>query len=144
MALRFPSVRRTVTPIAFAIGAVCPILSQAAVPPVDPIGVPAPLFCGVTAGGDQIPAVHMDKIIFRIIGDLQAAAAADQPALNAIPVNSRLDIKVRDNPLTVADLKGKVLTFLGALNSPVNRDAIVIDDVEYAVICRVVPAAAAE
>jgi hypothetical protein len=35
----------------------------------------------------------------------------------------------------VADLEGKVLTFLGAADTPENRAAIRISDVEYAVIC---------
>jgi hypothetical protein len=77
----------------------------------------------------------MDKIIFQILDDLRAQLEADQPALDAVPKKTALDIKVIDNPSTVADLKGKVLTFLGAADTSTNRDAISIDDVEYAVIC---------
>jgi hypothetical protein len=60
---------------------------------------------------------------------------ADQSAFDNVPQKTDLDIKVIDNPSTVADLEGKVLTFLGAADTTINRDAIVISDVEYAVIC---------
>jgi hypothetical protein len=116
--------------------ACAPLGSHADVPPVDSIGVPAVVICRNDPNGNPMPAIHMDKVIFRITGPLQAALAADQPALDAVPVNSRLDIKVLDNPRTVADLKGKVLTFLHAVDNPANRNAIVIDDVDYAVVCR--------
>jgi hypothetical protein len=52
-----------------------------------------------------------------------------------VPRLTELDIKVKDNPKTVADLKGKVLTFLGAATTATNRALIRIVDVEYAVIC---------
>jgi hypothetical protein len=42
---------------------------------------------------------------------------------------------VLDDPTTITDLKGKVLTFMGAPNTPPNRDQIAIDDVDYAVVC---------
>jgi hypothetical protein len=77
----------------------------------------------------------MDKIIFQIVADLRAQLDADQAALDAVPKKTDLDIKVIDNPTTVADLEGKVLTFLGAADTQENRDAIRISDVEYAVIC---------
>ena len=59
----------------------------------------------------------------------------DQPQLDAVPRNRRLDIKVLDDPRTIADLKAKVLTFLGAAVLPANLNTIVIDDVDYAVVC---------
>jgi hypothetical protein len=112
-----------------------PLLSQAAVPPVDAIGRPAVVVCAVTAAGVPIRTAHMDKIIFQVVADLKAQLDADQAALDAVPKKTDLDIKVIDNPTTVADLEGKVLTFLGAADTPENRDAIRISDVEYAVIC---------
>jgi len=112
-----------------------PLLSQAAVPPVDGNGRPAVVVCGVTPAGVPIRTAHMDKIIFQVTGDLRAQIQADQPALDAVPRKTDLDIKVIDNPTTVADLEGKVLTFLGALDTAQNRENIVISDVEYAVIC---------
>jgi hypothetical protein len=112
-----------------------PLLSQAAVPPVDAIGRPAVVVCGVTPAGAPIRTAHMDKIIFQIVADLRAQLDADQAALDAVPKKTDLDIKVIDNPTTVADLEGKVLTFLGAADTQENRDAIRISDVEYAVIC---------
>jgi len=114
----------------------------AAVPPVDGKGVPAVATCAPTVSGTNGAAVlHFDKIIFMITGKLVAANSSDQPALDKVPLNTELDIKVKDNPKTVADLKGKVLTFLGALpNSTAalpnqNRSFIQIIDVEYAVVC---------
>ena len=118
-----------------AVAAAGPATSSAEVPPVDDVGRPAIVLCEVTLGGEPVRAVHMDKVIFRITDFLLAADAGDQAALNAVPTNSRLDIKVLDNPTTVADLKGKVLSFLGAVDGPVNRERIVIDDVDYAVVC---------
>lgn len=115
--------------------AALPLLAQAAVPPVDPIGRPAVVVCGMTPAGVPIRTAHMDKIIFQILGDLRAQLQADQPALDAVPRKTDLDIKVIDNPSTVADLEGKVLTFLGAADTPQNRENIDISDVEYAVIC---------
>lgn len=112
-----------------------PLLSQAAVPPVDAVGRPAVVPCAVTAAGVVVRTAHMDKIIFQIVADLKAQLDADQAALDAVPKKTDLDIKVIDNPNTVADLEGKVLTFLGAADTPENRDGIRITDVEYAVIC---------
>lgn len=112
-----------------------PVLAQAAVPPVDGNGRPAVVPCGVTPAGAVIRTAHMDKIIFQIVGDLKALLDADQAALDAVPKKTDLDIKVIDNPTTVADLEGKVLTFLGAADTPDNRDKLEIKDVEYAVIC---------
>lgn len=118
-----------------AVAVALPAISYAVVPPVDDVGRPAIVLCEVTLGGEPVRAVHMDKVIFRITDFLLAADAGDQAALNAVPRNSRLDIKVLDNPTTVADLKGKVLSFLGAVDGPINRERIVIDDVDYAVVC---------
>ncbi len=61
------------------------------------------------------------EFIFHLSGVLLATAPADQPALNAVVRDSRLDIKVLDNPRTVADLKAKVLTFLRAAVTPANK-----------------------
>jgi hypothetical protein len=130
--------KRIAVQVALVLSASLPALSQADVPPVDPNGRPAVVVCDAV-GGVAIPAVHMDKIIFRITGPLVAMVQADQPALNAVPQNSRLDIKVLDNPRTVADLKAKVLTFLRATVNPANRNNVVIDDVDYAVVCPRIP-----
>jgi hypothetical protein len=116
---------------ALAVAAAFPAFSQE-VPPVVRLGRPATVVCE-----NQIELVHMDKIIFRITGPLTAILDAEQAQLNAIPLNSSLDIKVLDNPRTVADLKGKVLSFLGAQDTVVNRARVTIDDVDYAVACGV-------
>jgi hypothetical protein len=119
-----------VTVLAMAAG-----FAQAAVPPVDQIGQPAIVVCKVLPNGVQVRAVHMDKIIFRITGELDAVNANDQAQLDAVPRNTKLDIKVLDDPRTVADLRAKVLTFLGAALTPANRISIVVDEVAYAVVC---------
>jgi hypothetical protein len=113
-----------------------PTVSRAEIQVVDSHGEPAVVPCALLPNGKFVYAVHMDKIIFRIVGNLVAPDVGTQTALNSIPKNSRLDIKVLDDPKTIADLKGKVLTFMGAPNSADNRDQIVIDDVDYAVVCR--------
>jgi hypothetical protein len=128
-------VRSAAISAAVAVTAAAPVISHADVPLVDGDGKPAIVLCKLGAGGEPIRAVHMDKVIFRITGALVAALDADQPALDAVPRDSRLDIKVLDDPRTVADLKGKVLTFLRAVDGPGNRANIVIDDVDYAVVC---------
>jgi hypothetical protein len=79
--------------------------------------------------------VHMGKIIFRINGELTAAAAADQAQLDNVPRNTPHDIKVLDDPRTVADLKAKVLTFLGAQLTAANRNNTTIIDVDYSTTC---------
>ena len=110
----------------------------AAVPPVDGKGVPALARCwaGTTAGPTVLPVLHFDKIIFMVgQGQLIPVVPADFNLLNAVPRLTELDIKVKDDPKTVADLKGKVLTFLGAATTAANRALIRIVDVEYAVIC---------
>ncbi len=105
-----------------------------AVPPVDGRGVPASAVCAV--GTVLRPVLHFDKVIF-IIGNgaLTPATPTDFQQLNALPRLTELDIKIKDDPKTVADLKGKVLTFLGAATTATNRALIKIVDVEYAVIC---------
>ena len=108
---------------------------HAVVPPVDGKGKGAVIRCGTGPNGAVIQAFHADKIIFRITGFLAAEVAEDQQALNQVPRNTELDIKVIDNPRTVADLKGKVLTFLGAADKPEYRDAIAILEVKYAMVC---------
>lgn len=123
--------------LALALAAAAPMISYAAVPPIDAAGRPATIRCG-TVGGALVNAAHADKIIFLLVGApnaLTALVQADQPALNAIPRNTELDIKVLDNPRTVADLKGKVLSFLGAVDNPAGRAAIAIKDVDYAMVC---------
>lgn len=117
------------------IAALIPATSSAVVPPVDSVGRPAQIRCGTSPAGAPIFAAHADKIIFTLSGAIQAQLPADQAALNAMPRNTELDIKVLDNPLTVAGLKGKVLTFIGAVNSAPNRAAVKIIDVDYAMVC---------
>lgn len=118
-----------------AFAAVICLSAQAEVPTVDSDGKPGNIRCKSVAGGNFIKAVHTDKIIFLLTNTPTAALAADQPALGQIPLNDELDIKVLDDPNTVADLKGKVLTFLGAVNNALNRQYVKIIDVDYAVVC---------
>jgi hypothetical protein len=128
-------ISKHIAPFAIAMAAVLPAVSRADVPLVDGTGRPARVLCKTLPNGMQVLAVHMDKIIFQVVGPLTALVAADQMALNAVPQQTTLDIKVLDDPRTVADVKGKVLTFLGAADNAVNRGAIKIDDVDYAVVC---------
>jgi hypothetical protein len=117
-----------------AMGAIFPWSTQAAVPPVDGIGKPAVIRCG-TNNGAVVRASHADKIVFALGGFLQAQLPDDQPALDKVPRNTPLDIKVLDDPRTVADLLGKVLTFLGAADTSANREAVRIMEVKYAMVC---------
>jgi hypothetical protein len=71
---------------------------------------------------------HWDKIIFKIINEEMAKKVQQ-------PFDSELDIKVLDNPKEVADLKKKILDFLGLSDSPENRKGIIIIDVGYAILC---------
>ena len=87
--------------------AIFPASSFADIPPVDSVGRPARIVCGSTAGGQQIFAAHADKIIFTLSGALVAQQQADQAALNNVPRDTELDIKVIDDPQTIADLKGR-------------------------------------
>jgi hypothetical protein len=50
-----------------------------------------------------------------------------------LTANTELDIKIKDDPKNVTDIKQKVLDFLGSPNG--TRNAITISDVEYAAIC---------
>jgi hypothetical protein len=120
---------------ALLLAAVIPATSLADVPLVDPVGRPARILCGIAAGGQQVFAAHADKIIFKISGGLPAAQPQDQAALNAVPRDTELDIKVLDNPLTIADLKGKVLSFMRAVDNAATRQVIEIVDVDYAMVC---------
>jgi hypothetical protein len=113
--------------------------ATAAVPPVDGKGTAGITACPTTTL--NVPSVyHFDKIVFTILNKLPAATATDQQALSALPLNTELDIKVIDNPKTVADLKSKVLTFLGAVVNADTRPLIRIVSVTYAVVtCPKVP-----
>lgn len=111
-----------------------------AVPAVDNTGVAAITTCPTSATGAVIPATayHSDKIVFAITDKLVAQNTADQIRLDAIPFNTPLDIKVKDDPRKVAHIKNKVLTFLGASTNPQlgNAAKIRIDSVLYAaVVC---------
>ena len=116
-----------------------PMAAIAASQAVDSVAQPAQIRCNTTAGGGAVNAVHADKIIFRLTGTLQAILAADQVELNKIPLNTELDIKVLDDPFRIADLRGKVLSFIGAVDSALQRDKVAIVDVDYAMVCPVKP-----
>lgn len=73
---------------------------------------------------------HWDKIVF-MVTDPKLASQAN------VSANMELDIKVLDDPHKVANLKQKVLDFLGVPNG--NKNAIKIIDVEYAIICAMQP-----
>ena len=109
-------------------------VAYAAVPPVDRAGKPALSVC--PTGGAPKRIFHFDKVIFQISpGNLVPIIAADAAALNALPRNTDLDIKIIDDPRTVADLESKVLSFLGAQpGNPGNRQLLRISDVEYTTI----------
>ena len=128
------NVPRVALALAAASAIATPALTSAAVPPVDSVGKPAQIRCG-TNNGAIVRASHADKIVFALTGFLQAQLPDDQPALDKVPRNTQLDIKVLDDPRTVADLSGKVLTCLGALDSPANREALRIIEVKYAMVC---------
>ena len=105
---------------------------MAAVPPLEGYGGPAVYSCPTTITRDT--PYYSDKIVFIITGALTAAKPVDQQALDALPHNTELDIKVRDNPRAVAFLKSKILTFLGAQVEPINAGVIQILSVQYTVI----------
>jgi hypothetical protein len=77
---------------------------------------------------------HWDKIVFEI----KSSSLARKVNLTA---NTELDIKVRDDPTKVADIKQKVLNFLHVPTAPASnetiasRNAIQILNVNYAIIC---------
>ena len=120
---------------AVALALAVPAVSQALVPFVEAVGRGAQIVCGTTPAGTTIYAAHADKIIFRLSGQLLAANQVDQPALDLVPRNTELDIKVLDNPKRIADLKGKVLTFIGAVDNTANRGGVGILHVQYAMVC---------
>lgn len=127
-----------------ALAAILPLgQAAAAVPPVEKTGSAALTNCPTTL---LVPTIyHFDKVVFSISAStagvvLQAAIAADQAALNALPRNTELDIKIKDNPRAVADLKSKVLTFLGAAPTVANKSLIRIIQVTYeTVLCPKAP-----
>ncbi|MBN8508434.1 MAG: hypothetical protein J0L57_07475 [Burkholderiales bacterium] len=126
-----------------ALAAVATVLAanspvHAATQSVDRFGKPGVIVCGKSATGATIEAVHVDKIIFMLTNttvNLQATHPEDQEELNAIPRGVELDIKVLDNPKRIADLRGKVLSFIGAVDLPTYRQFVKIIDVDYAVVC---------
>lgn len=122
-------------PLCAALAALVSLQAQAAVPPVDDNGRPAVIRCKTAAGGVVINAAHADKIVFELLGPLQAANAADQPVLDNVPRNNPLDIKVIDDPRTIADLKGKVLSFIGAIDNAAQRNNLRVTQVLYAMVC---------
>ena len=111
-------------------------VAYAAVPAVDPAGKPALVICPTTTAGAPNRIYHFDKVIFQIaVGELVPIVAVDAAALKALPRATDLDIKISDNPRTVADLEGKVLSFLGAQpGNAGNRQLLRISDVEYTTI----------
>lgn len=133
------SLDRSSSRAALAAAIVLPALAVAQVPPVDKVGQPARVLCNVIAGGQIVPAVHADKIIFKLSGAIPAINPNDQAALDAVPRNNELDIKVIDDPNTVADVKGKVLSFLRAVDNAATRQTVKIIDVDYAMVCPQVP-----
>ena len=106
----------------------------AVVPPVDRAGRPALSVCPAVPPGRIF---HFDKVIFQLApGNLSPIIAGDAVALNALPRNEDLDIKIYDDPRTVAVLEAKVLSFLGARNIAANRDKLKISDVEFtSIVC---------
>ena len=114
--------------------------AAAVVPGVDNVGLPAIARCPTTS---NLPLVfHSDKIVFLITAPLKAAVANDQLLLERLPLKTPLDIKVQDNPARVANLKNKVLSFLGASIDPAtgNAEKITINQVTYAaVVCPKIP-----
>lgn len=106
----------------------------AVVPLVEVLGTAAITQCPTNVAPDTV--FHSDKIVFKITSALSTAIVADRAALAALPQNVELDIKIRDNPTRIANIKQKVLTFLGAAPNAANRAKITITDFEYtAVVC---------
>jgi hypothetical protein len=75
---------------------------------------------------------HWDKIVFSIKNSEIAREFN-------VTARTPLDIKVLDDPNTVADIKLKVLDFLKMPDDEKFRKSITIIDVEYATICAAVP-----
>ena len=71
---------------------------------------------------------HWDKIIFEI-KNKKIAEQVQQPK------DTELDIKVMDDPNEVADLKKKILDFLGLPMNSENRKGIKILNVEFSILC---------
>jgi hypothetical protein len=69
---------------------------------------------------------HWDKIEF-MINSTELAQSLNLTA------NTELDIRIKDDPKNVTDLKQKVLDFINSPNA--TRDDISIMDVDYAAIC---------
>jgi len=95
----------------------------------------------------SLPTIyHFDKVVFSIAPNPVTGAAPFQAPIqrparrHRLPRNTELDIKIRDNPKAVADLKSKVLTFLGAAPTAANKSFIRIIQVTYeAVSCPKAP-----
>jgi hypothetical protein len=96
--------------------------------------------------GDEGTVEHWDKIVFSI--SYPTALSSTVPGTNftntPIPFNTELDIKVLDDPDTVADLREKVISFVCGekLKNQCNTEGkrnlrrfIRIISVEYAIIC---------
>lgn len=125
----------TAASTALATVLIFPAQTRAEVPIVDHVGVAASITCGFTSAGVAVKAKHADKIVFVLTDALPAVLAGDQAALDAIPRNTELDIKVLDNAARVADLKGKVLSFIGAVDNAGTRQRVEIKWVLYAMVC---------
>jgi hypothetical protein len=95
-------------------------------PPLPSSG--APSGGGASSSGGCAPSnvQHWDKIVFII-------QSSDLASRVKLPIGTELDIKVLDDPTTVADVKQKVLDFLKVPNE--SRDSIRIVSVEYDIIC---------
>lgn len=110
--------------------------APAVVPDVDQGLTPATTSCGTDPGtGRRQRLRHFEQVIFIVDQTLSAADPADQPALSRLPQQTELDVKLAHNPRLVADLEGKVLAFLGAAATSLNRQRIRVIDVDYAVVC---------
>jgi hypothetical protein len=113
-----------------------PAPASAVVPGVDPGLTPATTSCGTDPDtGRRQRLRHFEQVIFIIDQTLSAADPVDQPALSQLPQQTELDIKLAHNPRRVADLEAKVLAFLGAAATSLNRQRIRIIDVDYTVVC---------
>jgi hypothetical protein len=125
----------TLAPIALcAITALFTQQALALVPTVEAVGRAAFTECPIVIGGNTARIYHSDKIVFMIgTAPLQPLIAGDAAALNNLPRNTELDVKIRDNPNAVANLKAKLLFFIGAANTVANRNNIKIVSVSYAI-----------
>ena len=113
-------------------------LATAAVPPIEGTGAAAITACPTPLAHET--AFYSDKIVFKITGPLTAHLPEDQAKLNKLPRFTELDIKIRDNPNRIANIKSKVLTFLGAQPNATNAGYIEIGDILYtAIVCSETP-----